>query len=767
MNRNFIAILFTVFVYMSCYAQEKSSNILDFSMKTRWTNEVDDKNLWNAYPRPQLERDNWTNLNGYWEYAITPIQEKFPNSYDGKILVPFAVESELSGVKKTVGEDKYLWYRKTVSISDVNQNEKIHLNFGAVDWEAVVYVNGKLAGSHKGGFTAFSIDISSFFNSSPNQEIVVRVWDPTDDGTQARGKQVRDPKGIWYTPVTGIWQTVWIERTRIDYIKELKNFPNIDSSDVKLHFKLAMASQPLQLVCNVKDGEQIIISKKLNISSGTELAGIEIAIPDAKLWSPDNPFLYNLDIQLKTLSGEVVDDVQSYFGMRKISKGKDASGHTRILLNNLPLFQFGLLDQGWWPDGLYTAPNEEAMMYDVEMTKKWGFNMLRKHVKVEPARYYYNCDKMGMLVWQDMPNGNYFEDLRIEAWERYDAKRPLNSALQFEKELKEMMDQFASFPSIVVWVPFNEGWGQYDTERIASWVKSYDPTRLCDAPSGWADRFVGDIVDNHIYPGPGIELPEENRVSVIGEFGGLGWPVENHMWWNKKNWGYLTFYNETDFTENFTNLIKDLVGLKSYGLSGAIYTQTTDVEGEVNGLMTYDREVVKISPEVTQKLFAPLYKPAQNRRMLLNDSENGSPEQWKVSTKVDNENWINENFDDSNWSYKPAPFSSFENPFLPNGSALDNQKTTYVRKEIFLNDLLNNINIKFYLLKANIDLYVNGEKVNSYEDKGGRKRHYTSNRIERANTFLKPGKNIIAVKIIPKDENSSFDMGIYSSKIID
>lgn len=748
-------------------AQETSeSEVLKYRMDSKWSKDVDPEKVWDAYPRPQLRRADWTNLNGKWEYAIREISQAIPDKFDGEILVPFAVESSLSQVKKLVGPEHYLWYRKTFPAVKLTGAERLQLHFGAIDWEATVYVNGQLAGGHKGGYTPFSMDITPFLKKRGTQEIIVRVWDPTDAGTQARGKQVRNPRGIWYTPVTGIWQTVWLEKTPTDHIQGVKITPDIDLGRIDLQLNTAPLSEKVTVVISIRKGKEKVGESKFDLAGGSTGSGTEIAIPDPRLWSPSDPFLYDVTIELRTPAGVVKDKIDSYFGMRKVSLGKDPNGYTRMLLNNEPVFQFGLLDQGWWPDGLYTAPTEEALMYDVEMTRQFGFNMLRKHVKVEPARYYYNCDKMGMLIWQDMPNGNYFQDLRVAPGAEHDADRPLSSALQFEQELREMMDYFHAFPSIITWVPFNEGWGQYDTERIADWVQNYDPSRLCVAPSGWEDRGAGDIIDVHIYPGPGMEAPEENRASVLGEFGGLGYPVDGHMWWDKRNWGYLTFKDQETLEDRFTSLINDLIGLKSQGLSAAIYTQTTDVEGEVNGMMTYDREVIKIDPAVTQRLFAPLYRPAWRQRTLLPDAEQEAT-YWKVSHQVDEAQWTQMKFNDRGWEEKAMPASSFKNPFLPTGSDWNAEAVIYARKEFYLSEVYEEINLKFYLHRAEMELYINGQKVEDLRHEGGRKRHYTNKLVKNADRFLKKGRNVVAVKVRSQEsEDCSFDLGIYASSLL-
>lgn len=753
--RRLIIIWALSLISITAFAQ---NDVLKYSMKTKWAKEVDINNPHPEYPRPQLKRETfWQSLNGQWEYAIIKKGRKDPKKFDGNITVPFAVESELSGVKKTVGEDNYLWYKKTFASPALKDNERLVINFGAIDWEATIYVNGKELGMHRGGYDAFSMDVTDYLRSEATQELKVRVWDPSDQGTQPRGKQVKSPFGIWYTPVTGIWQSVWLEKVPQTRITNLKLTPDVDNRVLRAEIITEGEVSGLTAELIASAGGNIVQTKTIRLDDG--VAVLEIEQP--RLWSPEDPFLYDLKVRLMNNS-TLVDEVDSYFGMRKVSLGKDANGFTRIMLNDQPLFQFGLLDQGWWPDGLYTAPTEEAMLYDVKMTKEMGFNMIRKHVKVEPARYYYHCDTMGMLVWQDMPNGNYLNELRIEAWETEDAKRTAESAEQYELELKRMMDQFHSFPSIQVWVPFNEGWGQYDTKRVTEWVVKYDTSRLIDSPSGWADRGVGDMIDIHLYPGPGMEPVEEHRASVLGEFGGLGYPVKGHLWWDKKNWGYLTYHDEKTYLDEFEKLMKSLQGLVSNGLSAAIYTQTTDVEGEVNGLITYDREVVKVKPAKLKKLIDPLYDEYWAPRFLVKDSEQ-SPNQWKMSKSIKSEGWKDIDFDDFQWKAVDAPLSSYDNPFLGSFSPFE-PDSLYLRKEFTVSTIPDRLYLKYYLPKASIKLWLNGQLIQEIKDQGGRKRHYTDIDISDFAAKLEPGKNVIAVQLLKMGPDASFDIGLYTSK---
>lgn len=751
-----------ILLFSTGWYANAQDDVLKYSLKTRWADQVDPNNVWPEYPRPQMKRNNWQNLNGYWEYAILPTSEAQPSTFHGQILVPFAAESELSGVKKLVGENNNLWYKRTFKAPELDKNERLLLHFGAVDWDAVVFINGKEAGSHKGGYDAFDFDITDYLKKG-DQEVVVRVWDPSDKGTQARGKQVSEPFGIWYTPVTGIWQTVWLEKVPEKYVDLVKVTPDIDKRtlNVKVKTNGTAKNQKLTFKAFADDKE---VSNGTVAINGNNTSSIDLEIPEPRLWTPEDPYLYDLVILLTNDKGKEVDKVESYFGMRKVSLGKDSKGYTRIMLNNKPLFQFGLLDQGWWPDGLYTAPSEEAMLYDVKMTKEMGFNMLRKHVKVEPARFYYNCDKMGMLVWQDMPNGNYLRGLRIQAWEKEDAQRPKESAVQFEEELKEMMDQFHSFPSILVWVPFNEGWGQYETERITEWSKNYDPSRLIDSPSGWSDRGIGDVIDVHLYPGPGMEAAEENRAAVLGEFGGLGYPVKDHLWWDKKNWGYLTYQDKAEFETEFENLISSLKGLLGSGLSAAIYTQTTDVEGEVNGILTYDREVTKIDPDKLRSIIQPLYSEYWDSYTYVSDSEY-QPNKWQITFTKPQGDWTLADYDDFSWEEQNAPFSTYENPFLENATEWKTDKM-YVRKEFHVETLPENLYLKHYLPKASVKIYLNGQLIKEQEDKGGRKRHYTDIDISNFASHLNEGENVLAVEVEKMDKNASFDVGLYTTEEI-
>ncbi|WP_114750268.1 glycoside hydrolase family 2 protein [Pleomorphovibrio marinus] len=565
------------------------------------------------YPRPQMKRENWVNLNGLWDYAITSKGTEAPSTFDGKILVPFAVESALSGVGKSVGKDQELWYKTTFEVDRAMRRGSLLLHFGAVDWEAEVFLNGTSVGVHHGGYDPFSFEVKEHLTSGRSQELMVRVWDPTDDGPQPRGKQVNEPRGIWYTPVTGIWQTVWLEPVAANHISELKNTPDFDSNAIKVTAKVNGQGSNLGLKVVAKDNGQVV-------SEGEGKPGEEITLTFAqpKHWSPDNPFLYDIEVSLVE-GRRTVDKVDTYSALRKISMEADAEGTQRMLLNGEFLFQYGPLDQGWWPDGLYTAPTDEALLFDILKTKEMGFNMIRKHVKVEPARWYYHCDKEGMLVWQDMPSGDMGNtwETRPGVYGRGSEKdRTPDSEEIFRREWKAIMDANYNFPSIVVWVPFNEAWGQFKTEEIVEWTQAHDPTRLVNSASGGNFTTAGEIMDLHNYPDPVMPDPRiwgQHQILVLGEYGGLGLPVEGHTWQEKDNWGYQSFEDKEALAKRYEKLIDDLVPFIDKGLSAAVYTQTTDVEVEVNGLMTYDREVIKLDPTFLKNLHDKLYRETIQR----------------------------------------------------------------------------------------------------------------------------------------------------------
>jgi beta-galactosidase/beta-glucuronidase len=567
------------------------------NLLTRWAQDLTPETAWRAYPRPQLVRPDWQNLNGLWEYAVTAREQTEYPGAQGQILVPFAFESALSGVKRALRPDERLWYWRTFQVPKAWQGRRLLLHFGAVDWEAEVRLNGTVLGTHRGGYLPFWFDATAARRPGKN-ELVVAVWDPTDTGWQARGKQVLEPKSIWYTAVSGIWQTVWLEPVPQAFIAGLKITPDVDDSAVRVQIQTGGAAGGIGSVrLRVTDNGRLVAD--VHASAGEP---IRLPIPQAHLWSPASPHLYDLTAEAGA------DRVTSYFGMRKFGLGKDTRGRTRLCLNDRPLFQFGPLDQGYWPDGLYTPPSEAAMLSDLDAIQRLGCNMLRKHVKVEPSRYYYECDRRGLIVWQDMPSGAravgdatsflaiLFGSRRRDRDYRYAGRADPASRWEFRGELQELVDHLYNFPCIGMWVPFNEGWGQFDARQSADWLKVYDPTRPVDAASGWFDQGGGDCRSLHVYfkklPG---DRPEKKRALVLSEFGGYSLRLDGHLWNPAAEFGYRKYRSREELTEAYLALLeKELKPWIEGGLSAAVYTQTSDVEIEINGYLSYDRAVEKL-----------------------------------------------------------------------------------------------------------------------------------------------------------------------------
>ena len=587
---------FWIFAALSLAALAVSCNTVEWKpagdrIMTQWGENLDPTAVHQEYPRPQMIREDWKNLNGMWNYAITPADVQDSECADGQILVPFAVESALSGVGRKVNADEALWYEREFTLPCGWKGQRILLHFGAVDWHAAVYVDGKLAGEHKGGYTPFSFDITDLLAKGRRHTVKLKVIDTTDKSWQPRGKQISEPYGVWYTAVTGIWQTVWLEPVPAAHVNSYLAVSDIDKAELKVNVEAELESGDVCKVVLLDEGKEVASAE------GTEVV---LPVPDMKLWSPDSPALYDLEISV-IRDGKTMDLVKGYTAMRKVAYAKDASGHNRIYLNNEPVFQFGPLDQGWWPDGLYTAPCDEALLFDIEKAKEMGFNMIRKHVKVEPARWYWHCDRLGMLVWQDMPNT--FDNAKTQ-WNYHNFDAVTEDALtceegkeNFRREWAEVIKANRVFPCIVVWVPFNEGWGQFETKQMVDLTRSLDNTRLIDYASG-GNFFTdcgGDIHDTHNYPNPIMYLYDSSRVNVLGEYGGIGWPVEGHLWQADSNWGYIQYKNSDEVFKAYETYALQLESLIDYGFSAAVYTQITDVEGEVNGLITYDRKVVKMN----------------------------------------------------------------------------------------------------------------------------------------------------------------------------
>ncbi|MFO8019205.1 MAG: glycoside hydrolase family 2 TIM barrel-domain containing protein [Promethearchaeia archaeon] len=575
--------------------------LIEDQIITRWAHKVSPDSCLPKYPRPQLKRNEWKNLNGTWTYAIKKKGKSRPKHFSKEILVPFPIESALSGVAKKLNPRKKLWYKRTFVIPKDWKSKQIILHFGAVDWEATAWVNGKQVGRHRGGYTPFSFNISKYITYSGENELVVGVWDPTNKTGVVRGKQTLRPWGIKYTSVSGIWQTVWLEPVFSTHIESIQLFPDIDQKSIELKLNVKNPKQDDTCRVTISDDETQIIEEIIALKEK-----YEFSIVNPKLWSPQHPHLYDLKIHL-IRSGEIIDEVSSYFGMRKIQLSSNKDEKRQISLNNKNIFQFGVLDQGYWPDGLYTAPTDEALKYDIEIAKELGFNMIRKHVKVEPARWYYHCDQLGMLVWQDMPNGGGLGTLSflkgfLKRNKKYNHNLKEYHKKQFYQELREMINALFNHPSIIMWVPFNEGWGQFETKSVVNYTRDLDHTRLLNNASGWFDHEIGDISDCHEYVGPAMPNKIKGRAPVCGEFGGLGLKINNHLWKKRIKFVYDKLSNSEELTQKYAELITKLKDFKQRGLTAGVYTQLTDVEGEINGLLTYDREIIKIKKEKLQEI---------------------------------------------------------------------------------------------------------------------------------------------------------------------
>jgi hypothetical protein len=724
-------------------------------LMTRWAKDVSPETVHPDYPRPQMVRKDWKNLNGLWQLAFAKEGEDPPvgKELSEQILVPFPVESALSGIMKRTDR---LWYRRTFSVPAEWKGKQVLLHLGAVDWETTVWVNGKKLGEHRGGYDPFSFDVTEALKPEGEQELIVGVWDPTDKGTQPRGKQVNNPRGIYYTPTTGIWQTVWLEPVSKTYITGLKIVPDVDAGKVTVTIHAHNAGAKHRGALILMDG------KKGRVTVCKVNEPVEITVPNARLWSPEDPFLYELWAKIDEVeeakrisTGTEVDFARSYFGMRKIAVGKDDKGVNRLLLNGKPLFMVGPLDQGFWPDGLYTAPTDEALKYDIEITKKFGFNMTRKHVKVEPARWYYWCDKLGLVVWQDMPSGD-----KSVAPNKGEITRTPESAKQYEIELKSMIENLHNHPSIVMWVVFNEGWGQFDTQRITEWTKKYDPTRLVNCASGWNDMNCGDVHDIHVYPGPGAPPLEENRAAVLGEFGGLGLGVDGHTW-SKQTWGYRGTASQEDLMRKYERLLREAWRLKEEkGLCAAVYTQITDVETEANGLLTYDRAVIKMDLDRAGAANRGDFSKVPDLQVVVPTSKEEG-QKWRYTVEKPADDWFKPEFDASSWAEGVGGFGTKGTP----GAVVRTEWKTsdiWLRREfVFPQGALDGLSLLIHH-DEDVEVYLNGVLatklpgfITDYEDTAI---------APEALKALKPGKNVMAVHCKQTGGGQYIDVGLVGVK---
>jgi hypothetical protein len=682
---------------------------------TIWGEQLTEENVWQEYPRPSMKRQDWMNLNGVWQYfkrsSINYDYESRASLFSKAILVPFPVESALSGIMDknySANRKATHMYRRSFTLPDNFNGKNILLHFGAVDWRCYVYVNGQLAGTHDGGSVPFSFDITSLLKEGTDQELQVAVWDPTDGG-QPNGKQSVSPNGIWYTPNSGIWQTVWLEPVSPAHILSYEPIPDIDGSTVSVKVN---TSSPGNVTLTVRDGDNIITKE-----TGSSDKTFTLSIPSAKLWSPDEPNLYDLDISLSE-QGEETDRVSGYFGMRKFSRGM-VDGHPAVLLNNKPLYMYGPLDQGWWPDGLLTPPSYKAMVYDLQVMKDLGMNMVRKHIKLENDLWFEWCDRNGLVVWQDMPSGC-----------GSGAIGNLEYAMEnFYRENEALIDATRQHPCIGAWVVINEGWGQHTEQGMGHTMKAvnsviegnHDPGRFVHAVTGWTDVEMGDFLDVHSYPSPGAATnPVNERVASCGEFGGINLFIDGHMWA-----GSDVNYTTVEDAETYTNLYDhytDRLGelQKEKGLWMSVYTQITDVEQECNGILTYDRKVLKVSPaqqaELRANILRTIHSRYKNATTVVAAGDENSSIQWKYTTSEPASDWYTTDFNAASWKTGAAGFG-------PNGRTSWSSSNIWIRRSFKINNFDANRleDLRLWLFHdEDAEIYINGilaAKMTGYNTK--------------------------------------------------
>jgi len=712
-------------------------------LMTKFAKDVDPDNVLPEYPRPQMAREKWMNLNGLWQYQPgTWVNEPYPQGkLDKTILVPFAVESALSGVME---RHERLWYRRTFTIPADWKDQRVLLNFGAVDYESEVFINDKSVGTHQGGYDPFSFDITDYLTQG-EQTITVKVYDPTTQKGFPRGKQAMNSEGIMYTSTTGIWQTVWLEPVAQTRIENFRITPDIDKSVLKLQvFARGRRANDVQYTAQVKENGKVIATMK-----GDPMEEIFIPIKNQKLWSPDSPFLYDLTITMSD-GTQIVDKVDGYFGMRKISVEQDGK-FKKMFLNNKFEFQLGPLDQGFWPDGIYTAPTDEALKYDLEMTKAFGFNMVRKHIKVEPYRWYYWADKLGLMVWQDMPSPN-----------SYTGNTPPIEKEAYQKELIRLVETHWKIPSIIMWVVFNEGQAQHNTKDYCALVKGLDPSRLVNQASGGGHEGVGDVMDIHSYPPPAC--PTSNyQTLACGEYGGIGYIVPGHTW--KVGPTYIMMDNKEKLMNLYDDYATMLAGFKTNeGLSAAVYTEITDVEVELNGLMTYDRLI-----KADVKRFYASTRKAIDQTIYTYEilpTSKDKARQWQYTTTKPAEGWMQKEFKATSWKTGEGGFGT---TFTP-GSVVRtewNSSDIWIRQDFKLGDL-SLINLDNLVLMMHHDeeceVYINGVEASKVD---GAVSGYVTIQVSAAakKALIKNGQNNIAIHCHQTVGGQYIDCGLSISSI--
>jgi len=758
-NRFILFLLFCFVIHISSFAQKwemKQARIM-----TPWAEKVDPRKVLDEYPRPQMVRANWTNLNGVWDFTkVDKIEYNTAQKYDQKILVPFPMESAISGIMDTnhmENRGKVFAYRKKFTIPNSMKNEDILLHFGAVDWKCEVYINGQKVGDHKGGFDPFYFNISSAINpKKKEQEICVFVQDYQEFGGYPHGKQKIGEKIIWYTPATGIWQTVWLESVPKTYIEKLVIRPNIDNQTINVKVLSENMQPHTKAVIRVFDGQKLI-STTNDVPVGVETS---IIIPEMKLWSPESPFLYDLKVEL-TDNGKAVDKVDSYFGMRKISV-EYFNGHPTMFLNNKHYFHYGVLDQGYWPDGIYTAPTDEALKFDLEKTKEFGMNMSRKHIKVEPARWYYHCDKMGILVWQDIPNPGFGENGKIIG-EDMDIRE------NFHDEMVRIMKSLENHPSIVLWTVYNESWGQPGekvSKKSLDIARETDSTRLLSIASGWNDYEYGDIKDTHWYPQPNVlPNPMNKRVSVCGEYGGITLLIDGHRWIGGSDMKYTQVYSKDELANTFIGFVNQILGLQANGLCAAVYTQITDVEDEEQGLITYHRKVIRVDEKQMTEVSKAVQRNITHTSVpVMPVSQAGNMvSKWRYYTSdkpLTTDSWKDASFSDGAWH---EGFAGFGNGDMQ-GANINTKWTDsyiYLRKWYGF-DSMREGNIDKLQMQVfhdeDCEVYING--ILAADLSGNINRYSFAEINQTAKASIKIGKqNLIAVKCKNKVGNQFIDLG--------